>query len=276
MKKNALWMLTVILFCGANVLTSCFSNDNPIDKPVVDNLAEKIIGKWMMDEVDGKPVPTDSKQVLTYGPGNKFYYSLSINAISDLNVWVDHCEGSYTITSSNTCLQTVTVAGTNIMFKQQPTIIFINDDEMRLNANNETHIDGQPYRATSYPNERKIRVKHDYSTDVIGTWEGIRTSEQDVHSDGLPHRWEYKADGTFVYYRQNDNGEWVADVNTMSEYFVDGTLLCSRWKNVGNDKENRESWEIASIDDDVMNWTALRQNADGTTYIATFSMKRVK
>ena len=276
MKKNALWMLTVILFCGANVLTSCFSNDNPIDKPVVDNLAEKIIGKWMMDEVDGKPVPTDSKQVLTYGPGNKFYYSLSINAISDLNVWVDHCEGSYTITGSNTCLQTVTVAGTNIMFKQQPTIIFINDDEMRLNANNETHIDGQPYRATSYPNERKIRVKHDYSTDVIGTWEGIRTSEQDVHSDGLPHRWEYKADGTFVYYRQNDNGEWVADVNTMSEYFVDGTLLCSRWKNVGNDKENRESWEIESIENDVMKWTALRQKADDTTYTATFSMKRVK
>jgi hypothetical protein len=275
MKKNALWMLTVILFCGANVLTSCFSNDNPIDKPVVDNLAEKIIGKWMMDEVDGKPVPTDSKQVLTYGPGNKFYYSLSINAISDLNVWVDHCEGSYTITGSNTCLQTVTVAGTNIMFKQQPTIIFINDDEMRLNANNETHIDGQHHRATSYPNERKIRVKHDYSTDVIGTWEGIRTSEQDVYSDGLPHRWEFKADGTFVYYRQNDNGEWISDVNTLSEYFVDGTLLCSRWKNVGNDKENRESWEIVSIENDVMNWTALRRNADGTTYTATFSMKRV-
>ena len=61
----------------------------------------------------------------------------------------------------------------------------------------------------------------------------LKRSEQDVHSDGLPHRGEYKADGTFVYYRQNDNGEWVADVNTMSEYFVDGTLLCSRWKNVG-------------------------------------------
>ena len=274
MKKIMQWVMATALICGASVFSACSSDDDKSGN--IDNLAEKLQGKWMMAEIDGKPVPTDSKQVLTYGPGNKFYYSLSINAISDLNVWVDHCEGSYTITGSNTCLQTVTVAGTNIMFKQQPTIIFINDDEMRLNANNETHIDGQPYRATSYPNERKIRVKHDYSTDVIGTWEGIRTSEQDVHSDGLPHRWEYKADGTFVYYRQNDNGEWVADVNTMSEYFVDGTLLCSRWKNVGNDKENRESWEIASIDDDVMNWTALRQNADGTTYIATFSMKRVK
>ncbi len=67
----------------------------------------------------------------------------------------------------------------------------------------------------------------------------------------------------------------VTYVNTLSEYFVDGTLLCSRWKNVGNDKENRESWEIASIENDVMNWTALRRNADGTTYTATFSMKRV-
>lgn len=274
MKKNVLWMWAAILICGTSMLTACSNDAEPGDTPVIDNLTEKLEGKWMMAETNGKPVPTDSKQVLTYVSANKFYYSLSISAISDLNVWVNHCEGSYTV-NGNTLQQTVGVPGTNIMFKQQPVIISISDDEIRLITNNETLIDGKSYRITSNLKERKVRVKHDYSADIIGTWEGIRTSEQDVYSDGLPHRWEFKADGTFVYYRQNDNGEWISDVNTLSEYFVDGILLCSRWKNVGNDKENRESWEIASIENDVMNWTALRRNADGTTYTATFSMKRV-
>lgn len=50
-----------------------------------------------------------------------------------------------------------------------------------------------------------------------------------------------------------------------------------RWKNNGeNTVENREWWEIASIEDGVMNWTALRQHEDGTTYNATFSMTRVR
>ena len=276
MKKNLLWMLAAILTCCASMLTACSSNDNPVvEEPVIDNLAVKILGKWMMAETDGKPVPTDSKQVITYESGSKLYYSLSINAISDLNVWVNHCEGRYMIYGNNLS-QVVELADANIKFTQSPTIISITDKDMYLITNNETFVDGKSHRITKDLNERKVRVTHDYSADIIGTWEGRQTSEEDVHSDGQLHRWEYKADGTFVYYRQDDNGEWVDDVNSMAEYFVDGVLLCTRWKNVGDDTEYRESWEIASIENDRMNWTAIRQKADGSTYTADFSMTRVK
>ena len=276
MKKNLLWMLAAILTCCASMLTACSSNDNPVvEEPVIDNLAVKILGKWMMAETDGKPVPTDSKQVITYESGSKLYYSLSINAISDLNVWVNHCEGRY-MTYGNNLSQVVELADANIKFTQSPTIISITDKDMYLITNNETFVDGKSHRITKDLNERKVRVTHDYSADIIGIWEGRQTSEEDVHSDGQLHRWEYKADGTFVYYRQDDNGEWVDDVNSMAEYFVDGVLLCTRWKNVGDDTEYRESWEIASIENDRMNWTAIRQKADGSTYTADFSMTRVK
>ena len=240
-----------------------------------DNLAAKLEGKWMMDEVNGQPVVTNSKQVLTYISDSKFYYSLSISAISDLNVWVNHCEG-YFYVNGTTLAQSVKLPDDNIKFLQQLNIISITDDEIQLITNNETFIDGQSHRITKGLRERKVRITHDYSNDIIGTWEGRLTSEQDDYSDNQLHRWEYKADGTFVYYRQNNSGEWVADVNTMAEYFVDGTLLCSRWKNVGNDTENRESWEIESIKDGKMNWTALRQKADGSTYTSKFSMTRVE
>ncbi|MCR5042648.1 MAG: hypothetical protein K6A93_00690 [Bacteroidaceae bacterium] len=45
---------------------------------------------------------------------------------------------------------------------------------------------------------------------------------------------------------------------------------------MGDDTEKRESWEIASIKDGKMEWTALRQTSDGTYYTATFSMTQVK
>ena len=35
-------------------------------------------------------------------------------------------------------------------------------------------------------------------------------------------------------------------------------------------------WEIESIKDGVMKWTALRMREDGTTYTATFSMTKKK
>ena len=89
MKKNVLWMWAAILICGTSMLTACSNDAEPGDTPVIDNLTEKLEGKWMMAETNGQPVPTDSKQVLTYVSANKFYYSLSISAISDLNVWVN-------------------------------------------------------------------------------------------------------------------------------------------------------------------------------------------
>jgi hypothetical protein len=52
-------------------------------------------------------------------------------------------------------------------------------------------------------------------------------------------------------------------------------MLATRWKNKDEDSELREWWEI-TIADGKMNWTALRQNEDGTTFTATFEMKKVE
>ncbi len=54
------WMLATILNCGASVFTSCTSNsENPVT-PVEPDLkvAEKIIGKWITAETDGKILPS--------------------------------------------------------------------------------------------------------------------------------------------------------------------------------------------------------------------------
>lgn len=93
-----------------------------------------------------------------------------------------------------------------------------------------------------------------------------------MFDDGQEHRWQYNADGTYIYYVK-DGDNWVPSANTLNEYFVDGSLLFTRW--VDNGQDNREWWEI-TIAGNQMNWTALRQNADGTTFTATFEMKKIQ
>ncbi len=58
----------------------------------------------------------------------------------------------------------------------------------------------------------------------------------------------------------------------MSEYFVDGVLLCTRWES--GELEFQEAWEV-SINGSKMNWRALRQRDDGSTFTVTFEMNRV-
>lgn len=268
-KTIRLLLMALPMFLG---LASCDNEDSPAASD--SGLTERIQGKWMVAETNGNPVVTNSKQVLTYVSDSTLLYSLSITAISDLNVWVNHCEGSYKVNGS-TLEQFVELPDDNIRFSYHIDVISIIGDVMLTVTNNETFVNGQSHKITKDLKERKIRVTRDYGDDIIGIWEGKLTSEQDAYSDGQLHRWEYKADGTFVYYRQNDKGEWIDDVNTMAEYFVDGTLLCMRWKNVGEDTEKRESWEVASIENGKMKWTALRQNADGSTYPTTFEMTRM-
>jgi len=77
-KKIFQWALAAALICGASVFTSCSDNDDNPATPDL-NLSEKIIGKWMPADIDGKPVLTDKKSVYTFVSATKAYMSVSTN-----------------------------------------------------------------------------------------------------------------------------------------------------------------------------------------------------
>jgi len=262
-------MLAAILICGASVFTSCTSND---DNPATPNLnvAEKIIGKWMTASVDGQALPTNDKMVYNFISTTEAYISSSFNARPDFEAqWVYLSKAD------------VIIAGNKVTITHHPdeqqtvcqefTITAINDNEFTANMHVKITANGNSLEADDVVRFTKVKV--DYSADIIGMWEGQVTSEQDTYGDGLLHRWEYKADGTYVYYVK-DGDNWVPSANTLNEYFVAGKLLCSRWINAGT--ELREWWEIESIENGVMKWTALREKEDGTTFTSTFEMKKVE
>ena len=233
-------------------------------------LAENIIGKWMVDALNGQPCPTNLKAVITFLSPTKAYGSLS-DFYSDS--WNNHASADVVIDGNNVTLTAFENEHTKHVTVAD--IHSITDKDMRLKSDWKVYTDGEMVINEVWDNERYIRINKDFENDIIGTWEGKVTSAEDEHTDGELHRWEYKADGTYVYYNKVGD-EWVNNNDVLAEYFVDGILLCTRWKQTADSKELREWWEIESINDGVMKWTALRKRDDGTTYTATFQMTKVK
>ena len=239
--------------------------------PVIEGLSEKILGKWMMAEMDGRSMLTNEKIVITFVSPTKAYASTSRNSRPELDSsWIEYTETDVVIDGNKVTLTGQRDEHSTVVMEL--TINDINTQEFTAVVKGMVLFDGK--EMLPYENSvRYSKITADYSAAIVGTWQGRCTSEGSVFDDGQEHRWQYNADGTYVYYVK-DGDNWVpyAD-NTLNQYFVDGTLLCTRW--IDNGVENREWWEI-TITDGKMNWTALRQNEDGTTFTATFEMKKVE
>ena len=260
--------MAAALICGTSVFTSCTKQDNPVNP--ADNLSEKIIGKWMETDVNGEPLLTNRKIVFNFVSATRALVSASRNSHPESGFWVDHEEADVTIDGNKVTLTIQSDEHTTSVMEFNVTAI--SSSEFTANRKLTVTIDGNVVH-TANEVFRLVKQTADYRQAILGTWEGRCTSEGSVFDDGQEHRWQYKADGTYVYYVK-DGDDWVPyEGTTLSEYFVDGNLLCTRWIDQG--QENREWWEI-SIDGDKMNWTALRQKEDGSTFTATFEMKKVQ
>ena len=273
MKKIFNWMLAAIITCGASVFTSCTVSDNPVSPAEPDlNVAEKIIGKWMVTERDGEPALTNQKTVVTFLSATKGFVSLS-RADYDNHKWLNGHECDVKI-EGNIVTQ-ISHPQDGVTETVENNIKSINEKEMLADHKRTWTIDGKDI-VTKVSMLKFVRVTADYSADIIGMWEGHSTGEESSEfDDGENHRWEYMTDGTFNYFRKVD-GQWQISDDDYADYFVDGNLLCTRWKNAGaGNEEHREWWEIESIENGVMKWKALRQKEDGTTYTATFEMKKI-
>ena len=269
------WVLAATLICGASVFMSCSSNEDNSVLPVEPdlNVAEKIIGRWMIAERNGQPETTNQKQVFNFTSATKVFVSLSISAKPGMpSSWVDNLESEVAINGN-----IVTITGhpdevTTILDENE--ITNINDNEFTTKRKLTMTKNGE-VTFSSEMTLRFVKVNVDYSAEIIGMWEGHSTGEEGSEfDDGENHRWEYMLDGTFNYFHKNDL--WQISDDEYADYFVAGNLLCTRWKNAGaGNEEHREWWEIESIEDGVMKWKALRRKEDGTTYTATFEMKKV-
>ena len=244
--------------------------------PPIDGLAEKLVGKWMLADINGKPAPTNNKFVVTFTSAGRGYKSASLSEYADTELkplWSDRQEFDYAI-ADNVVTMTSKIDD-HLTVVDELTVASISDAVTNGILKIKWIIDGTVVKSVE-ETVRTLKVTDDYSQTALGLWEGRVTSEQSEYDDGEEHRWELKADGTYTYYSRTGDGQWVDNVNSSAAYFIAGPLLCMRWKNFGDETEYREWWEVESIKDGVMKWTALRQREDGSTYTATFQMTKVE
>ena len=271
--KKMFMVLAATVICGASVFTSCSNDDNPAVKTDL-NVAEKIIGKWITAETDGKVLPTNEKVVYEFVSATEAYVSLSFtDNAADGNPWTDRKEVDVDIVGNDVTLTHSPEPGKTVVV--QLNINTITGSTMIGKRNVTVRKDGGLVKSEECM-LRCEKVDVDYSKKIQGLWEGRMTSEQSAYDDGQEHRWEFKDDGTFVFYIKYNKGIWEAKDDEYAEYFVAGDLLCTRWKNAGEGTvENREWWEIATAGEKSMVWTALRKNADGSQYTAAFTIQKM-
>ena len=245
-------VILTLAIIGTGLLFSCKKDGDDL------NVAEKIIGKWVIEDCDGEPALTNDKVVLEFVSASKAFMSTPFSYYPAAGKpWIHKVENEVAIDGN-----TVTLTG---RYDQQTTtttvlqILYLSNHDFTARVNN-----GQTIHYT--------RVGSDYSVDIIGTWQGRCTSQGSAYDDGQEHRWQYLEDGTYVYYVK-DGDQWVPGENTVSDYFVAGNLLCTRWENSG--QENHEWWGIA-IEGNRMNWSGLRKNEKGETIRVLFQMRRVQ
>ena len=269
------WVLAATFICGASVFTSCTASDNPAQPAEPDlNVAEKIIGKWITAESDGKAMPTNEKVVLDFVSTTEAYVSLSIQDRTAEDIpWRDREESDVEINGNDVILFHSPKPGMNVTVDLH--VESITDATLIAKRIVTIRQDGGLVKST----ENIIRYEKlnvDYRNAICGMWEGMSTgAEGSEFDDGENHRWEYMTDGSFNYFHKNDL--WQISDDEYADYFVAGNLLCTRWKNAGEgNEEHREWWEIESIENGVMKWKALRLREDGSTYTATFEMKKIE
>lgn len=236
-------------------------------------LAEKIIGKWIVADRNGQPMPTNGKIVLTFVSPIKAYLSASFNERPEVSTeWYDQMEADVIISGNKITLTFHPDEYTTMV--DEFTVTAINNNEFTANCKITRTVDGNVVHSKE-DILRYDKVTADYSEAVLGLWECTGLTGIETYNDANA-RLEFLADGTYRYYRMDDAGQWQAVTSReFQDYFVDGTLLATRWKNEGED-ELREWWEVASIADGQMEWTALRQNADRSTVQQTMKWKRIE
>lgn len=264
-------LMAAMVFSITFAITSCSNNDD--DNTTTDlNVAEKIMGKWIVSEVNGLPAMANTKRVFDFVSATKAYYSASLSSRPEGGaLWVEKLEVDVAIVGNKV---TVTIRPD----KHQTTVeVFditaINATEFAASHKITVSNDGRVVYTTDNT-VRFTKVTADYAKAIIGLWECQEMTGGETFND-TNARLEFLTDGTYRFYRKNDAWEWILVPRELNEYFVEGNFLATRWQSAG-EPIAYEWWEIASLSDDQMLWTALRQNADGSAFQQGTRWKRVE
>ena len=241
--------------------------------PVIDGLAEKLQGKWMDVTIEGAPMLTYDKNVVTFLSDTKATVSYSRRDFEEMEIkhkWSNAREYETVISGNKVAL--IGSINKTITLVDEMVISSITDTEINCCYKHTTFRNGEQM-AHLENNVKMVKVNVDYRKAIVGTWE----CEAANGEASQLWRWKFKDDGNYEFFLKSGDDAWKSFDDEFSEYFVDGPMVYMRWKHVDEGKsEQRDWWEITSLDGDKMKWTLYSQDDNGNDYTTNVELTKVE
>lgn len=240
--------LPALLFIG------CTKDEEP-------NYAELLKGTWVNTLVNEQPVLTDATFVMELKSNNTELYACGFELDEYNKIWKENSKYTYSFSGNLISIDGTDEQGNsyNMAFE----ILTLNEEILAysvqtLSMNGREIADSNTYSCK--------KVTNDFSTEFTGIWHGHCTTEGSA--DSLYHYWEYFDDGTYNYYYQDENSNWIKKEDNKGHYFLYGNLMASNYSHdllSGGNGLAFECWNF-TIDGNKMVWTGLRENNITITY----------
>jgi len=223
-----------------------------------------IVGKWLLTQIDGQAIKTNQSTCCEYSANGDESYSTGVQVDENNKTWIENGQFTYKTNGS-----VVSITGTDVNGKQNDIDIDVQsiDEEQTTQKTKKYLIDN--VEISDLGTYTYKRITTDFSTQFTGIWYGKCTTPGTT--DTGYHYWEYFSDGTYNYYYQDSEGNWIKKTDNEGRYFLYGELFVSNYTNdlvTGGKSKTYECW-IFEIDGDTMTWTALRDNNKTESYQMT-------
>lgn len=268
MQQTFKTMVALTVGAAAMCLTSCNEDEVTGGVPTQQEIETKIIGKWKAAEKEGQEYLTNNKVVMTFDEKHQSTSSYSRQVPSGGYFWGNRVVNPYQTDGNRLTSMTNDMPD----YKKQTLVISAIDkdsftfDESIITLKDDTEISDKT-------NHVFRRVTADYTSDILGVWEGVSMTGDETYGSAEA-RIAYYDDNTYTYYRKIAD-VWYPSNDEACEYNVDGDWLATRWMPKEAEDYNYEWWDIDAIKDGTMKWSALRERKDGSRYNTTFTWKKV-
>jgi hypothetical protein len=217
--------------------------------------AEFLTGLWVNTMVNNQNILTDAAFVMEFKTDNTEMYATGIHENENNKYWQENASYTYSVSGDRISIEGSDTQGNSYQMEfeiqslDQETIVYT---VPTFSINGDDIPDNDTYTCQ--------RITEDFSAEFVGVWYGHCTTAGTM--DSLYHYWEYFDNGSYNYYYQDENSNWIKKSDNEGRYFLYGSLMATNYSNdllSGATGLAYECWNF-TIDGDNMLWTGLREN----------------
>lgn len=202
-------------------------------------------GYWILQTIDGNTVVTDNIFILNYADGKETF-----------GIRADDGKGgiAWSVSNNDYTFDGQTISLISSTKDLQSTVLALDENHLTYRVKKRVE-DGVTIEDTS--TYTFYRTSVDYSTAVIGMWEGRNTTPGTVFPEEA--RWEILNSGLFNYYKKTEDS-WV--MKNTNNYYVYGNIIITEYP-TATDIMCCDIWNVV-LTNNTMNWSAMRNGIENS------------